>query len=341
MERENDSYNCCTITITFGDVAENHVGMQKLGEKAKDGFTINEMKKFERIFKKEQFKVEYYDLSAEIEFECEFASVLVVKNGLSLFVEDTNLFYETEKNRDWDTKAIFRGQVKNKLARYNLCYADFSQEPDYEAGKGRVIDFKESEDLQSIRAGLGIYLGKKGKELNAEGNKYYDVKKCGIGFHGDLERKIVVAFRLGDTMPLCYAWFLRNEPISAPVTINIEHGDMYIMSEKAVGTDWKKSSIPTLRHAAGCEKYIGMKVFEKRVAKRKEDKEYRENNREKNESKLGLTKKIKAENKKFEDLHPTKTMKELKELAKSNKISGYTQMDKGELIGILIAYGLL
>lgn len=27
------------------------------------------------------------------------------------------------------------------------------------------------------------------------------------------------------------------------------------MSEKAVGFDWKKSSIFTLRHATGCDKY--------------------------------------------------------------------------------------
>jgi hypothetical protein len=28
------------------------------------------------------------------------------------------------------------------------------------------------------------------------------------------------------------------------------------MSEKAVGTDWKRRVIPTLRHAAGCHKYL-------------------------------------------------------------------------------------
>lgn len=31
---------------------------------------------------------------------------------------------------------------------------------------------------------------------------------------------------------------------------------MYIMSEKATGYDWKKRSIYTLRHAAGCKKYL-------------------------------------------------------------------------------------
>ena len=44
-------------------------------------------------------------------------------------------------------------------------------------------------------------------------------------------------------------------------------GDMYIMEEKAVGNDWKKSSIFTLRHAAGAEKYLKEKRKEEVVEK--------------------------------------------------------------------------
>lgn len=32
------------------------------------------------------------------------------------------------------------------------------------------------------------------------------------------------------------------------------------MSEKATGNDWKMSSIPTLRHAAGTEKVLGLTI---------------------------------------------------------------------------------
>tara|TARA_B110000208_G_C11798788_1_gene440895 strand:- start:2994 stop:3107 length:114 start_codon:yes stop_codon:yes gene_type:complete len=34
------------------------------------------------------------------------------------------------------------------------------------------------------------------------------------------------------------------------------------MSEKAVGYDWKKLSLITLRHAAGNDKYISLKRFD-------------------------------------------------------------------------------
>lgn len=309
MQKENAYSTDCTITITFGDVAENHVGMQKLGNIADEGFTTDELEKFKRTFKKKGFDVEYYNLQELHNEQSEPASVLVIRNGLSLFVDDIDAFFMEENEREWDTKAFMRGQVKNKKARYNLCYADFSQEPDFESGKGRVIDFQESKYLTNIRKGLGKYLGSKAANLNAEGNKYYDVSQCGIGWHGDAERKIVVAFRLGESMPLKYSWFLRNQPVGNPMTIDIGHGDMYIMSSKAVGTDWKKSSILTLRHSAGCEKYTDMKVFEKRAGKKCKG----------NNSKDGVK----------------LTLKDLRQIAKDNNIKGYSQMKKQDLVNVL------
>ena len=38
--------------------------------------------------------------------------------------------------------------------------------------------------------------------------------------------------------------------------MGIAPGDFYVMSEKTVGTDWKKKSILTLRHASGASKYV-------------------------------------------------------------------------------------
>lgn len=39
--------------------------------------------------------------------------------------------------------------------------------------------------------------------------------------------------------------------VSGIQTIELNGGDIYIMSSKAVGCDWKSSSTVTLRHAAG------------------------------------------------------------------------------------------
>lgn len=96
-------------------------------------------------------------------------------------------------------------------------------------------------------------------EFQAEGNFYQDggVKDTGVGYHGDAERRMVIAIRTGNNMmPLHYQWFFKSEPIGKNFSVDIAPGDLYVMSEKAVGTDWKKKSILTLRHASGAAKYV-------------------------------------------------------------------------------------
>lgn len=94
-----------------------------------------------------------------------------------------------------------------------------------------------------------------GEQLAGELNNYYDIRKMGIGFHGDAERLKVIAVRVGESLPLHYQWFYQNKPIGTRAIISLEHGDMYIMSQKTTGNDWKKKTSYTLRHATGCNKF--------------------------------------------------------------------------------------
>ena len=192
------------------------------------------------------------------------AFILVMRNALPAFTEgepaaEAACAAVIEEHRavaaTVDKKALFRGVVKNKNARWNLCFADYRQEPDYAAGRGRVIDFADLPRLSAVRAGIGRFFGAPYARLLAEGNYYYDVARTGIGFHGDAERRVVVALRLGAPIPLHFQWYFRHQPVGARVALQLRAGDMYAMSEKAVGTDWKRSSVYTLRHAAGGPAY--------------------------------------------------------------------------------------
>jgi hypothetical protein len=105
---------------------------------------------------------------------------------------------------------------------------------------------------------LPKYLGVKAKHLIGELNHYYNVNKCGIGYHGDTERRIVICIRLGASIPLNYYWYKNSKRVGNRIIVeDLTEGDMYIMSDKAVGYDWKlrKGGRLTLRHSAGCAKY--------------------------------------------------------------------------------------
>lgn len=169
-----------------------------------------------------------------------------------------------------------RGKPMNKLARTNLCFvAGREQKPAVLEGKGTIYDLKRMAVLnaaierlrEDIAKGL-IEIGSKTKVIInvVEGNRYYDLKKTGIGFHGDTERVVVICLSIGGVhYPMRWQWFKDGMPVGKPIEIFLNSGDVYVMSEKAVGADWKKSSLYTLRHAAGADKYRSLSKWDKRL----------------------------------------------------------------------------
>ena len=244
-----------TITWTFGDCAENHRGMQEIGQKASCGLSVSDLIRTKKWFEEKGKQCELRDLSKILpedmrSSEHAVAYLLVVRDGCNAITDADDLF-ETSKSLSWDSKAYMYGRVVNKKARQNICVSTFDQEPNYEEGKGTVVHFDKVAGLSAIRQKLGEITGEKLVGLQCEGNRYYDVKKTYIGFHGDTERRIVVACRLGEDFPMHYQWFQNSNPIGQLFTTVLHHGDIYFMSEKAVGFDWKLKKIPTLRHSAG------------------------------------------------------------------------------------------
>ena len=140
--------------------------------------------------------------------------------------------------------------------------ADYSQTPDILNGKGTVVDFKDYETLGSLRRAIADLLCVQLSSLVAELNHYFDLKKCGINFHGDEERRLVIGVRVGASMPLRFLWHQHGQSVGKHGRIDLDGGDVYIMSEKAVGRDtFREKRILTLRHAAGRDGtgYAGVK----------------------------------------------------------------------------------
>jgi len=82
---------------------------------------------------------------------------------------------------------------------------------------------------------------------------------CLFSFIGDTERRIVIGLRLGGSMDLHYQCFHKSKEVGKRITIPLHGGDLYIMSEEAVGYNWGKPSLHTFRHATGDVKYTTTK----------------------------------------------------------------------------------
>lgn len=261
-------------TITFGDVAENGPGMQHIGTASGVGLMRDDLEKAKAKFERAGLTCELIDLRFEgwasealgqvpspvldSWHDMDSACVLVVRGAAELLAGEGGIKALTteQESLEPDKKAWMRGRVVNKLARWNLCYADHAQEADLDNRKGTIVPFSQLPVLSTARANLARFFGDKGTNLNAELNVYYDVTKCGIGFHGDAERNVTIGIRLGVEIPFQYQWFLEGKPIGHRIDVKLNQGDMYAMGAKAVGTDWKRRKVPTLRHAAGAPKFL-------------------------------------------------------------------------------------
>ena len=256
------------FTITFSEVIENHVGMQQLGTKALTGFSTAELQGAVNYFSSVEYaskdnssvprtNIEIYNLNDYLPegTKCaEIASVVIIRNAIK-GSELEGLTNEMNSIRDQvDKQAFMKGRVVNKLARWNLCFADIDQDPNIAEKQGTVINFNRLPTLNSIRRELSSTVNR--GMLLAELNYYYDINKCGIGKHGDKERSLVMGLRVGEPMSLIFQWYHKSNPISQRIDFILNSGDVYYMSEKTTGNDWMCSSKITLRHAAGCDKYI-------------------------------------------------------------------------------------
>ena len=182
MNTEKDKKGTVLITITFCDRAKNHAGMQMIGTQLPRGlhpiahpFTHERLSQLSQEIENSKL----YDLT----FGGIEASVLVIRGFAS---GHCNLFAALQKLKaqagvnPWDTKAFMKGKVVNKRARYNLCFADFDQEPDYDNKKGTVVNFAHVKYLSKLRGAIEKNFDT-GCKLVAEGNLYYDTNKCYIG----------------------------------------------------------------------------------------------------------------------------------------------------------------
>ena len=271
------------ITYTWCECGENHAGGAQEGKRAAAGAGFNEtdLKQAAVAGKKLwNCESELHNLKkgiegvviknkkgAKYEGDVKNAHLLIMRNLLTLILAAHGYtlgdLMKEATCKKWDRRYYDgrRKKVLNKHARANHMIAKTARQSNYDEGgkRGTTHAFSEMPIMDIIRKELGKLGDKFTLLIVAEGNLYDDggAKKNGIGWHGDTERRFVMAMRLGmnPSMPFYYKWWYGNLSQGERMEFQLNAGDVYVMSEWAVGTEWKKSSEVTLRHATGAAKY--------------------------------------------------------------------------------------
>lgn len=241
-------------TITFADRGENEYGMEIEGKKTDRTTSVGDLMEI----KESVGNCDFYPLVVRTAAGAESAPAgVLVMRGFAL-KEGDKLMHEIETMKQQglvDTKSLSYGTVRNKHARWNNVISWRRQSPDIANGKGTICSFEDWEAFHELHDRLHEVLKQpKTQKLVGELNYYYDVASCGIGFHGDKERDLVAGLSLGKAtaeQTLKFVPYLHGTCLHEPIEINLNHGDVYIMSHKAIGSDCAKKNIITWRHARG------------------------------------------------------------------------------------------
>lgn len=246
-------------TFTFSHDVESFRGMRVHGKTgAKPVLTRRRFDEIAEALRAKGNQVEVVRLEELVEdANAPEATLLIIHPGGPLGMPAAELLGETDKMKPsidghfWNDR---RKIVMNKQLRFNGVLTDEAIPADLPNGQGTVMNFADYPVASSVRKRIGEIFGEGFEDLYGEVNYYFDASKCGIGFHGDAERNMVIGFRVGEPISLAFQWFQRSRPVGERFKRVLAPGTLYAFDEKAVGSDWKSSSILTLRHAAGAEK---------------------------------------------------------------------------------------
>lgn len=252
--------------ITFGDVAVAHVGGVAVGATIRaQGFTVDELRAVAAAHADDVGACELLMLSDVLPEALRVgneAAVLVLRGAAArlLHVDADALLREQRErvaydDKYWDAR---RRVTLNKRARYNAVFADEACAHSADYAQPTVHAFSDVPMLARVRARLFALLGAKAANLNAEGNYYYRAAS-GIGYHGDTDRRMVVCLCLGGEATVRFHWRLpgSSDHTLRATNVRVQHGDVYVMSDKATGYDWRLRSRARVVHAAGASKYLG------------------------------------------------------------------------------------
>lgn len=259
-----------SFTLTFCESAVGEVNTTAIGTRAENGMHIDHMARIQAELGLTGVESDLYllhslsfhDSRPPTGVTVPEAGILVIRDGVNALTQRPDalsgchgeLRDMVSKNL-FDSQRMIRGSVKTMHARTTNVLADHTQKPDLATLKSTVVDIKDFPALDNLRRVLSGWSDFDGL-LVAETNHYPDSFKCGIGWHGDAERKHVLGARVGPgavNMPLRFQAFYRHEPVGCEVRVEIKSGDVFVLSEKATGYDWRSSSFLTWRHAAGAD----------------------------------------------------------------------------------------
>ena len=87
--------------------------------------------------------------------------------------------------------------------------------------------------------------------LVCEATRFQNKEDCYINMHRDRSKSRIAGLNLGGSFPINFRWYHNTIHCSEVLSIILNHGDIYIMSELATGVLKDKKTKLFLKHSMG------------------------------------------------------------------------------------------
>ena len=242
--------------VTFNDYYATKKGGKMYGKPYSQGFSGNQLRQIQSQFEAKGCLCEWVYLNQSLEgwLEAENAALLVIRGGMkALGVSGAKLFSELNCS-EWPSSTSGSRTSISKGSRKLLVDEEPSAEG--ESGGGVVaekIGTAGSKLREAIQAAFHL---EPDSPLIGDAWRLQDVTdRCTIPFH-ELHSKISVGVHAGHPLQLHFRWRYRGKLVSDPVSVMLQSGDIYIITDQRVnlGTPKMPKLDVALGNASACWK---------------------------------------------------------------------------------------
>jgi len=151
---------------------------------------------------------------------------------------------------------LVRGGARALMGSDQACNDLLSEQLKLHVDKGenlhRILLKDDQIKLNRLRSALPNFFPSGIESLTTDAYKYFEPNKNGFSYQGSRQ---VICVNLGHSLKVDFHWFHQGNPEGKPFHASMDHGDIYILSTKAMGADWEKKGVYSVQHAMGAQKF--------------------------------------------------------------------------------------
>lgn len=250
------------ITISLSESVSHGNDMWRIGIKSETGFSNDELITF--FYSLPQGSCELINLKDILPttlHDIPDAYILIIR---CIYLEYANKIFSTMVNVEssneegnitgiqWDNQRFNKDKIVENKLHSKLLFLDIGSEYKVPFNpfekRGTIYNVRRIPELFRFATEMSSLLM---RSFYIEGTNYYNTNECYSPLSQNKESKHVVNLHLGSSIPLHFRWFHNTTEVSNVKSIQLNHGDVYLMNEIALGAAKESKTKLFLKHGIG------------------------------------------------------------------------------------------